>query len=109
MNKKDLPKKLRMLLYGNVDSNELSQQFERLLDLCGCEYCDIEIVESETMILVDIPDCIQYIKVKKPKNRIYEVIPKDSPLRSKEHDRRKSFRDKPQPQCGALRLQMQNP
>jgi len=106
MNKKHLPKNLRMLLYGKVNSDELTKEFERLLDLCGCEYCDIEIVETEKMILIDIPECIQYIKLKKPMNRIYESIPKNSPLRSKENDRRKNFRNKPQPECGALRLQM---
>lgn len=80
MNKKDLPKHLRMLLYGKVDSDELTQEFERVLELCGCEDYDVNIVENETVIIVDVSPCIQYIKTKGANGRIYEMIPLDSPL-----------------------------
>jgi hypothetical protein len=80
MHKKDLPKHLRMLLYGKVDSDELTQKFERVLDLCGCECYDVTVMEDDKVIIVDISPCIQYIKKKGPGNKIYEVIPLDSPL-----------------------------
>ena len=81
MKKCDVAKKLRMELYGTVDPDELSYKFERVLDLCGCEDYDIHIVDEKDVIIVDVPPCIQYIKVKRT-SRIYEVIPCGSPLKN---------------------------
>jgi hypothetical protein len=81
MKKCDVAKKLRMILYEKVDPNELSYKFERVLDLCGCEDYNIEIMEDLKVIIVDVPRCIQYIKVKRT-GKIYEVIPIDSPIQN---------------------------
>lgn len=108
MNTQDLPKKLRMLLYGKVNSDGLTQQFERVLELCGCEYGDVQIVENDDVILVDIPNCIQYVKTKGPGSRLYESIPPDSLLRRNGNGRRKNFDTKSESECRAIRLQMQS-
>jgi len=79
MKKCDAAKKLRMILYEKVDPEELSYKFERVLDLCGCEDYEINIIENEGDLIVDVPSCIQYIKIK---GRIYEVIPLGSPIKN---------------------------
>jgi hypothetical protein len=80
MKKCDVAKKLRKILYEKDSSNDLIDEFKTILDLCGCEDYDIIIIEKKDAIIIEIPHCIQYIK-NLSLNRIYEVIPEDSPIK----------------------------
>jgi len=77
---KDYAKELRMILYQNNDSDELTENFERVLTLCDCKV-DINVIENDEAIIVDVIPCIQYIKMKKAPFKIFEVIPLGSPLK----------------------------
>lgn len=76
---KELARDLRMILFRKCDCDALTTEFERVLELCGCEY-EVNILEDDNAIIVDIPDCIQFIRKKGRTCKIYESIPDGSPL-----------------------------
>lgn len=98
---KNLPKKMRMLLYGckNSDCDELIAHCQRVLQVCGCKV-DVTIHECNGCTVIDMSPCVQYIIKNGKSRRIYEFIPDDSPLRGKENG--KKVRDKFESECRAL-------
>lgn len=91
MNLNETAKKLRMLLYGKQDCEELCDDFEKTLRLCGCDEFQVTVVENSKVLMVDAYPCIQYIKEKRPGNKIYEMIPKGSPLEKTHGKRTKTY------------------
>ena len=79
---KKLAHELRMILFRKCDCDELTTEFERVLELCGCEY-KVNMIENDNAIIIDIPNCIQFIRLKGMKGKtckVYESIPEGSPL-----------------------------
>jgi len=76
---KQLAKQLRSILFNDCDCDALTSEFERVLELCDCEY-EVTVMENDRVIIVDVSPCILFIRKKKSR-RIYEVVPEGSPLK----------------------------
>lgn len=106
MKQKNLPKKMRMLLYGckNSDCDELTDECRRLLEECECDI-EIHIYERDSLVIIDMSPCVQYIVKNGKSRRIYEHIPKESPLKfGGKRNGRKNTRNKSKPECRAVCL-----
>ena len=79
MDIKNLSCELRSILFNEYDCNELTMNFERVLNMYECDY-EVAIIEDKKTIIVDIMPYIQFIKRKNKTCKVYELIPVDSPL-----------------------------
>lgn len=91
MDSQGVTKQLRNILFCECDCDAVGTAFERVLSAYGLSHYEMIIEEDSGVMLVDIPNCIQYIKSKGSVKKIYELVPVESPLynRSKNYDRRK--------------------
>ena len=79
MKLKKMAHELRMILYKNTDYETLKTEFDRVLESFECEAI-LTIFDSNKAFIVDIESYIQFIKTKGFNMKIYESIPKGSPL-----------------------------
>jgi hypothetical protein len=105
MTQENLPKKMRMLLYGckNSDCDELTDDCRRLLEECECDV-EINIFERGNLVIIDMSPCVQYIIKNGKSRRIYEHIPEGSPLKGDRKDEGKKVRNKPKSECRTVHI-----